>query len=143
MSIFEFIKAIFSAKYICEYFIEGIEFSYHKHRENFPGSDPHFYLAQAWLAYMKAKGENINSTDMQMAAFTTTYLCACVPHPKCARALGIFLLYRERPEKIKKRKVLQDEFNQLILPVLEAQKNGSILNLYREYNPNMEKMKND
>lgn len=140
MSIFKFIKAIFSTKHNCQYFIESAEFSYHKHRDSFPGHDSHFYLAQAWLAYMAGKGRNIDNPDIQQAALTTTYLCACVPHPKCARALGLFLLYRERPEEYEKSKQLQDEFNELILPVIEAQDKGTILDLYRKYNPKLETM---
>ena len=143
MSIFKFIKSIFNTKYSCQYFLESNKLSYHKHRDNFPGYDPHFHLAQAWLSYMKGKGKNINSQDIQGAAFSTTYLTACVPHPECARALGIFLLYRERPEEIQKSKDFQDEFNHLILPVMKAQENGTISELYKKYNPNMEKMKHE
>ena len=137
MGIFSFIRSIFDTKYNCEYFIKSTEFSFQKHKKTFPGYDPHFYLAQAWLAYMSARGANPNDPDLKIAAFPTTYLVACVPPPICAKALGLFLLYRERPEEFKKYKALEEEFNRIMLPVLEAQENGTIEQLYKKYNPKM------
>lgn len=137
MGIFSFIRSIFDTKFNCEYFIKSTEFSFQKHKKAFPGYDPHFYLAQAWLAYMSGRGANPNDPDLQIPAFTTTYLVACVPPPLCARALGLFLLYRERPEEFKKYKAFEEEFNRIMLPVFEAQENGTIEQLYKKCNPKM------
>ena len=135
-----FIRGIFDTKFNCKYFIETLEFSFQNHKKSFPGYDPHFYLAQAWLAYMSGRGENAYDPDLQIPAFTTTYLVACVPPPLCARALGLFLLYRERPEEFKKYKAFEEEFNQIMLPVFEAIENGTIEQLYKKYNPRMEEI---
>jgi len=135
-----FIRGIFDTKFNCKLFIESLEISFQNHKKSFPDYDPHFYLAQAWLAYMSGRGENPYDPDLQMPAFTTTYLVACVPPPLCARALGLFLLYRERPEEFKKYKAFEEEFNQIMLPVFEAIENGTIEQLYKKYNPKMEEI---
>ena len=83
---------------------------------------------------MRGKGINIDDPGIREAAFTTTYLISCIPHPECGRALEIFLLYRERTEYDEKREDLQNEFNQLIGPVYEARDNGTIAELYKKYN---------
>jgi hypothetical protein len=142
MGIFSFIRAMFDTKYSCDQFIKSAEISFHKHKKEFPGYEPHFYLTQAWLAYMAARGSNPYDQDLQLPAFTTTYLVACVPPPKCARALGLFLLYRERPEELEKYKDLQEEFNRIMQPVFEAQENGTIEQLYKKYNPKMAEERN-
>ena len=128
-------------KYNCEYFIKSIEVSFHNHKKTFPGCNPHVYLAQAWLAHMSMytsmQGANPNDPDLQFAALPTTYLVACVPPPICARALGLFLLFRERPQEFTKYKTFSEEFGRIMLPVFEAQKNGTIEQLYKKYNPKM------
>ncbi|MFH1182741.1 MAG: hypothetical protein V1690_00570 [Candidatus Moraniibacteriota bacterium] len=130
-----FVRSIFNTEHSCEYFIKNVEESFYKHKESFPGYDQHFYLMQSWLAYMTAKGANIDDPAIKMAAPATTYLTACTPPSYCARALGIFLLYKERGEAIPP-KVLE-EFNKVMLPVFEAQANETIEQLYRKYNPRM------
>ena len=135
--VFGFVRSIFDTKYNCEYFIKNVEDSFYKHKEKYPGYDQHFYLMQAWLAYISAKGADVNDPDIKMAAPSTTYLVACTPPDYCARALGIFLLYRERPEVLNQFKNIVEEFNKVIVPVLEAQQNGTIEQLYKKYNPKM------
>ena len=113
--------------------------SYHKHKEMFPGYDQHFYLAQAWLAFMKAKGMEVDDGSLSDVALTTTLMLACIPDPHCARALGIFILFRERGEEIQRLPELVDEFNELIKPVILAQESNELEKLYERYNPNMYK----
>ena len=137
MGFISFVRSMVDTKYNCNYFIKSTELSFQKHKQAFPGYDTHFYLAQAWLAYMSARGANPNDPDLQIPAFSTTYLVACVQPRLCARALGLFLLYRDRPEEFKRYKVFEEEFNRIMLPVFEAQENGTIEQLYKKYNPNM------
>jgi hypothetical protein len=132
-----FFFSLFSVGRSNKYFIKSIEGSYLKHRKEFPGYEPHFYLAQVWLAYMQSRGADINDEYIKTAAMDTTFLVACTPPSKCARALGIFLLYRERPEIFKPDGLLTKEFNEIIVPVLLAQEDGTVMNLYRKYNPKM------
>ena len=129
---------IFSSKVAVNNFIDSCECSYFKHKTLFPNYDPHFYLAQAWLAYIQSRGQDIDNPGIKEAAFSTTFLMACIPEPICARALGIFLAYRERAEIVESQSQLQDEFNTLIAPVLAAREEGTLERLYKKYNSNME-----
>jgi len=125
-------KTLFSTKASVQNFIESIEYSYSKHRAHFPGENQHFHLMQAWLAYMQAKGANVDDPAIHEAAFTTTYQLACIPHPDCAKALGIFLCYRERPNDIDSE--TESTFNSFISPVMEAQEKGTLEELFKKYN---------
>ncbi|MGH8015547.1 MAG: hypothetical protein ACREBV_05105 [Candidatus Zixiibacteriota bacterium] len=116
-----------------------MEVSYQRHKEMYPGHDPHFYLAQAWLAFMKAKGHEVDDGSLAEVALSTTALLSCIPHPECARALGILILFRERKDDLQELPKLIDEFNQLTKPILLAQDSGEIKRLYDLYNPIMSK----
>ena len=137
---FRFIRSIFDTKYSCYDLVKSAEEVYAKHQREFPGLDPHFYLAQTWLAFKAAKGANPEDEDFKMASFTSTYLLACIPPDKCARALGIYMLYKERPEDVQKLPDLLNEFNEVFVPVMEAQEKGTAEELYQRYNPNMNKL---
>lgn len=139
---FRFLRSVVDAKYSCRDLVSSIEESYANHQRAYPGLDPHFYLAQTWLAYKTCKGADPEDEDIKMASFTSTYLLACIPPDKCARALGIHILYKERPEDLQKFQDLLNEFNEAFIPVMEAQKNGTADELYERYNPNMKKARN-
>lgn len=139
---FRFVRSIFDTKYSCRDLVKSAEEVYAKHQREFPGLDPHSYLAQTWLAFKAAQGANPEDEDFKMASFTSTYLLACIPPDKCARALGIYILYKERPEDLQKLPDLLNEFNEVFIPVMEAQKNGRADELYQRYNPNMKKAGN-
>ena len=111
------------------------EDSYKSYQVTFPGKDPHYYLARVWLSFKAMYGANPRDETLQMAAFSSTYLLACIPPPRCARALAIHLLSQERPDVIEKYKELETEFGELFLPVLEAKEKGTVDELYRRYNP--------
>ena len=74
---------------------------------------------------------------MLKVALYETYLCSCVEPPLCARALGLYFLFKEHPHVVEKYPKFAKEFDELIKPVLEARNNGTIDDLYRQYNPNM------
>ena len=135
-----FIRSIFDTKYSCYDLVKSAEEVYAKHQREFPGLDSHFYLAQTWLAFKVAQGANPEDEDFKMAAFTSTYLLACIPPDKCARALGIYMLYKERPEDVQKFPDLLNEFNEVFVPVMEAQEKGTAEELYQRYNPNMKNL---
>lgn len=102
-----------------------------------PDAEPHAWLASTWLNRMKAKGENIDSPEMHMMAFSETFLHACVKPPLCARSLGLFFLYKENPHVLKEHSKFSEEYTQLMGPVIETQESGSIQELYKRYNPKM------
>lgn len=72
-----------------------------------------------------------------MVSFTETYQFACVPSPKCARALGLYILYKERPDILEHRTDMQEEFGRLMWPVQEAIASGTLEDLYHKHSPRM------
>lgn len=120
-------------------FVDDIENTYIRCRTETTGMDPHYYLAQTWLTYMASCGKNVEKEEFQIAAFPVTQLIACVPHPYCGRALGIFLLYKKNPKILKQYPLLLDDFNRFIYPVFEVAEKGNIEELYKKYNPNINK----
>ena len=82
-------------------------------------------------------GYKVNEQDMVLNALSETYLHACIRPPLCARSLGLYFLYKENPQIIKKYPKYSTEYNELIGPVFETQENGSIDELYKRYNPKM------
>lgn len=134
MKIINFIRSIFDTEYSCSYFINNIEDTYKKYKEQWPKENQHSLLAHTWISYMVAKGADINDQDIQEAALPTTELIACVDPTLTGRALGIFLLYRERPYVFERYKYLAEEFDSVIFPVLKARENGKFDELYKKYN---------
>lgn len=137
MGLGKFIQSIFNTQVLGEETIGKQEEVYQQYRKRFPNKDPHFYLAQVWLSRIAAHGNNPNDPDLQMLSCIETFLCACIPPPQCAKALGLYILYKERPDIIEKHKTFQEEYVRLMQPVFKAQENGTIEELYRRYNPHM------
>jgi hypothetical protein len=111
--------------------------AYYQQRSTYPDQAQHIHLAQVWLSRQEAQGINISSTEMQSLSYTETLACACIPHPQCAEALGYFILYSERPDIATGYPEFSASFHQLMKPVWESQKRGTLEKLYRKYNPNM------
>jgi hypothetical protein len=137
MGIGKFIKGIIDSKTLGKNIIEKQVDIYQKQRQLFPKHDPHTHLAQTWLSRMATHGKNVNDPDLQTLAFSETYSCACIPPPYCARALGLYILYKERPDIIGAYPEFKEEFAGLMLPVMQAQDNGTDKELYKKYNPAM------
>jgi len=110
---------------------------YEKAQRQQPQEEPHVWLGNAWLGRAEAEHEvDIHTPGMLKVALYETYLCSCVEPPLCARALGLYFLFKEQPEIVEKYPKFAKEFDELIGPVLEARTNGTIDALYRLYNPN-------
>lgn len=135
MGLLEFFGRLVSTKRSLNYLIESVEYSYWKHKKLFPGHDTHVYLSQAWLALMQSKGVNVDDPEIKEASHTSTYFIACLPEPVCARALGPFLAFRERPEDFSGYPQFENEFNELIKPVIAAESAGELDILYKQQNP--------
>jgi hypothetical protein len=134
-----FFKSLVDKKVLGEETVKKQQEFYKKYQENYPGLDPHSYLQAVWISRMAAHGKDPNDPALKMVAGTETFLCACVPPPHCATALGLYILFKESPHVIKAYPYFGEEFNRLMNPVLEAQKNGTIEELYKQYNPNLAK----
>ncbi len=137
MGIGRFVQSIFDSKVLAEETVKKQEEMYRKHRDVFPNEEPHFHLAQTWRSRAVMHGKNPDDPNVQMVSFTETYQFACVPPPQCARALGLYILYKERPDILEQMTELQEEFGRLMGPIHAAIANGTLESLYRKYNPKM------
>lgn len=135
MGIKKFLQSVFDPRVLAEETVNKQVEVYLKHRELFPNEEPHFHLAQTWRSRAAVNGQDPDDEAVQAASFIDTYQFACVPHPDCAKALGIFILYKERPDLLEQLTHMQEEFGLLMGPVHAAMEEGSIEELYREYNP--------
>ncbi len=118
--------------------VDTIVSMYEKSQRQQPHEEPHVWLGNAWLGRAEARHDvDIHTPGMLKVALYETYLCSCVKPPLCARALGLYFLFKEHPHVVEKYPKFAKEFDELIKPVLEARNNGTIDDLYRQYNPNM------
>ena len=108
---------------------------YYQQRHLYPDQSPHIHLAQVWLSRQAAHGRDITAQEMQLLSYTETLLCACVPHPQCAEALGLYVLFKERPDIINDYQDFSVSYMRLIGPVMEIAEKGTLEPLYRKYNP--------
>ena len=83
--------------------IDTIVSMYEKSQQQQPLEEPHVWLGNVWLGRAKAvHGVDIDDPKMHKVALYETYLCSCVEPPVCARALGLYFLFKEHPEIIEK-----------------------------------------
>lgn len=117
--------------------IETVVSMYEKARRQQPEEEPHIWLGNVWLGRAQAEHDvDINEPGILEIALSETYLCSCVKHPHCARALGLYFLFKEHAHLIEKHPKYAMELDELMGPVLEARDNGTIDQLYRTNNPN-------
>jgi len=135
MSVFRAIASMFSDRILAEETIRKQEEVYEGQKRLYPELEPHDHLAQVWLSRMAAAGHDPHDSTMQMLAYTETMQFACVPPPKCARALALFILYKENERVIEGSVEYQEEFEKLMSPVMKADEKGRMLELYAKYNP--------
>lgn len=135
MGLGSFFRSIFSRKYSGRAVVETQIKIYNQQRNAFPDQSPHIHLAQTWLSRQNARGKDTNNELMQMTAMHETLLFACIPHPRCAEALGLYILYKEQPRIVSAFPEFSDAFNKLVVPVMELKEKGALEPLYRKYNP--------
>jgi len=132
-------KQFFNEEALGDQTIETTETIFLKAQRQQPHEEPHAWLASTWLNRAKTKGHNIDNEDVHMMAFSETYIHACIKPPLCARSLGLYFLYKENPQIIVKYPKFAEEYGSLMGPVLQAQEEGIIHDLYEKYNPKMAK----
>lgn len=111
---------------------------FNKNRNLYPSNNQHYALALTWLARMRCHGLDNNDPFVQKRAFIDTYLYACLPPPECARALGLYIIYKENKGIVEAYPKFQEEYARLMLPVYRAEEEGRLEQLYGEYNPEQE-----
>ena len=137
MGIGRFLKSLVNPEAMGEEIIAMQEKAYRKAEEMYPGAEPHMLLAQVWLTRMAAHGKNPMDEIMQTLSFSETVQFACVPPPKNVRALGLYFIYKERPDILRSFPKFGIEFEALMSPVSKATENGTLDEIYRRYNPKM------
>jgi hypothetical protein len=133
MGLGTFLKSLVNAEAMGDEIIALQERGYPRAARVYPGADPHVLLAQLWLARMAAHGQGPTDKMVQAMAFSETMQFACVAPPNNMRALGLYFIYKERPDIIQNYPKFSLEFARLMAPVM----NGSIESLYQRFNPHM------
>lgn len=139
MSFGSFFKSLTSPEAMGDEIIGTQERLYRELAAKHPDREPHQLLAQVWLGRMAAHGNDVRDELFQQRAFSDTIQCACLPPPKNARALGLWFIYKERPDILERFPKFGREYETLMRPVLAAMKDGMFMELYRRYNPQMAK----
>lgn len=101
-------KSLFDSKTVGENIVKTQVMMYNKFVDKYPNKGPHFYLANVWLSRMASRFKNMSDSDLEMLSYTETYSFSCVPVPNCARALGLYFLYKERPDILDKYDQFKD-----------------------------------
>ncbi|MBN2183592.1 MAG: hypothetical protein JW715_16905 [Sedimentisphaerales bacterium] len=137
MGLGKFFSCLFDSELLGHEIVNAQVKAYERHKQRFPQAEPHELLACTWLSRQKARLQNVNNPNMQMVSYTETFIFACVPPSQCARALGLYTVYKERPDIIGNYPAFTEEYSRLMEHVFEAQQNGTIYDLYSKYNPRM------
>jgi hypothetical protein len=129
-------------------FLKAIEDIYSSLKQRNPGKDEHWYLAQTWLQRYKSSSSADNKylvlpsvllaearrngpQVMQKFAYIETHQFAILESPKAARALALYLLYKEMPEQAES---FSSEFAELMKPIHLSEDNHTFFSLYKEKN---------
>lgn len=111
---------------------------YERVKQERPDEDEHFYLATTWLrrffsdgrAYMQ--GEKLSQEELGKMSWTETIEFSILDPPHSIRALSLYMIHKECPREYLK---YIKEYNQLMAPVTEANKNGTFMEVYKQKNP--------
>jgi len=138
MTIGRFLKSLVSPKAMAEEIIGLQEQAYRAAAQLYPDADPHVLLAQAWLSRVAARGSaNPADPHVQQQAFSQTWQCSIIPWPGNVRALGLLVLYEERPELLQALPEYRREFDALLSPGVELMSSGAFFARYEQINPHL------
>lgn len=120
MGILSFVKSIFSASAMGDEIVAVQTRNYWSAKVRSPGAAPHNLLAQVWLARMAAHGLDPNEPEVRRRAVDETKLFACAPEGDNVRALGLYFVYKERPDIIQAFPRFEQSYNAIMGPILAA-----------------------
>lgn len=114
---------------------------YFAYKNKYPGEEPHFWLANTYLSRRKTHGDNTNDPLLQQVSYTETFLAACLSEPNNAKSLGLYILYKERPDIVLKYHKYDKEYSNLMSGLLELKKKSpeKLITEYKKYNPRLAK----
>ena len=137
MSKFRKAASFFNSRVLIKEIIAKQEKAYALQRKTYPSMEPHEHLAQVWLSRMASLGKDACNKKSVKEAFSVTEDFACVPHPKCIRALALYIVDKEFSSALEKNPEYKVEYEILMAPVYEAKEKGSWLALYAKNNPGL------
>lgn len=139
MGIVRFLRSIVNREILGEEIVNQQEKIYRLDKKIFPDADLHDRLVGIWISRTRARHKGIEEEEIEkIVARAETSLFACVPPPGSVRALGLYFIYKERPDIILAYPKFGEEFETLMKPVLIAKEKGSLEQLYKLCNPNSE-----
>lgn len=136
------IKSLFSKKALAIETVETQEKLYMQARRQNPNKEPHELLMGVYLGRRQVIGDDITRDGVQMAAETETEMFACLQDPYCAKALGLYMLYKERDTNkglIKHYPAHQEAYARLVSQLFYLKENEPEVYelIYSKYNPKM------
>lgn len=139
MGLLKNIQGIFNTKVMGEEIVETIVRMYRDLKQSNSHFEEHQLLASVWLSRRKTlerfAGQKTDNETLNLLALTETHLFSVLDYPNSIRALGLHMLYKERPDIIAKYPEFEAEYSRLIEPVLRAQQAETFLEWYRQKNP--------
>jgi hypothetical protein len=137
MKIGKMLTRLVNGEALAEHKVESTENAFLRVQKKSPYEEPHAWLASTWRNRIKWRSMGYGDPDIRTLSLTETFFHACIKPPLCARSLGLYLIYTEHPQVMEKCPRLRREFARLMSPVIEAQENGTLPDMYRMYNPRM------
>jgi hypothetical protein len=138
MGVVSFLRGIVDLKYAGKDLVKKQIEAYYKEKNLDPDQPQHVHLARAWLSRQAFWGDDVTLPEEINRAYSETLQCACVAHPDCAEAFGLFILHQERSDIVKEYPEFSVRFKQLIKPVMEAVDSSMLKMLYGRFNPDMD-----
>ena len=141
MGFFKNIQGIFNTKVMGKEIVDTQVRMYQKSKQSYPRLEEHQHLANVWLSRRKTferfSGQKADDEALNLLAFSETHLFSVLDYPNSIRALGLYILYKERPDIIEKYPEFESEYGRLIEPVLRAREAGTFLDWYKRKNPRL------
>jgi hypothetical protein len=135
------IQGIFNTKVMGEEIVDTQVRMYQQLKQSNPRFEEHELLANVWLSRRQTlerlTGQKTDHETLSLLAFTETHLFSVLDYPDSIRALGLYMVYKERPDIIAKHPEFESEYGRLIGPVLRAQEAETFLEWYRRKNPKL------
>ena len=138
MGLFRTLKSIVNPEVMGEEIVSTIEKVYSLSERHFPNYEPHALLAHTWATRMRVRGNRITE-DMEVVAFSETRLFAALPPPSNSRALGLYFLFKERPDILGQFPKFSAQYEALMGPIFRSLENETFEGLYSHYNPDLAK----
>ena len=136
MNLGRFVREVLSVKEATRGIVRKQEELYASVRVRRPNDEPHALLAQVWLSRAVLSGNTSFPADfLTQVALNDTFLFACLPEGKNARALGLYLAQREAPQVFAQCPEMPKEYTLLMKPLGDAVDADTILELYQSLNP--------